>query len=240
MDELRFARLQIALIGTRIARTNALELANTISRAAGDALGGEPLVLPVPDDGPSEFPRAILRSRDGRGTCQVAGNRLDLMHEVPPEALGSDCFAAVRERQTDLASDIWEALQGQLGAIGTRIGFISVFALDLENPVGFLRRRFLATSNAPEPRELQMQVLLDRQFGCTPVNLLVRCTGSRDRITEPRIPGLLAEIDLNTAPEHQYPISRASIAEYCETAEEVTNQVTQALFSDDYDGERIF
>lgn len=72
-----------ATVFARYDLSDSLEFARNARRAKAEVLDGEPLILPIPDDAPSDTPRVFLKSKDERYSCGFAPDELQVSFSEP-------------------------------------------------------------------------------------------------------------------------------------------------------------
>jgi len=232
MIELDLVRLQTALFLASLDITQKLDLATTIRDASHGLLIADPLLLPIPADAPSELPRLQIKSSDRYWMYQVSGNRFDFVFELPPNKRGTAEFAEIIEKQAQMGSAIWEAIQPKFNASGNRIGIMSQFVSSPENPVQLLRSRFMSSSDAPEPHELQLHVLHKMASGAITVNRWTRCVAGEPPSRAEAQGSLRVEIDINTLPEQSFGLTSAKILNFSDGVKGLVLDTLTALFED--------
>ncbi len=240
MVELNLARLQTAVFLTSLDTTRKLDLALTIRQASDELLDADPLMLPIPSHAPLDMPRLQIKSGDGYWTCQVTGNRLDLIFEIPNDKLGIAESAQTIHRQAQILSSLWEDLQRNFGAAANRMGLVSRFVGPLDNAVEVLRERFLLASNAPEPHELQLHVLHKMTLGDTPVNRWTRCFSAASSPLPGTQGWIQVEIDVNTMPDHPFTVTPSSLTDFATMVEHLVLDTPMSLFHEDSDTLEVF
>ena len=240
MVELNLARLQTAVFLTSLDTTRKLDLAMAIRQASGELLDADPLMLPIPSDAPPEMPRLRIKSDDGYWTCQVTGNRLDLILEIPHDTLGIAESTQTIHRQAQILSSLWEDLQHNFGAAANRMGLVSRFVGPLDNAVEVLRERFLLPSNAPEPHELQLHVLHKMMLGDTPVNRWTRCLSAASSPFSDTQGWIQVDIDVNTVPDHLFTVTPSSLTGFATMVEHLVLDTPMSLFHEDSDTLEVF
>lgn len=240
MTDLLLVRLQTALFLSTLDLTSKLDLATVIRDGSGALLDADPLILPVPADAPHEVPRLIQRSRDERWICQVAGNRLDIVFQLPPGNQGSTDFQGIARQQAQVGSAIWQAIQTRCNASGNRIGIVSTFRGIMEEAARTLRDRFLIPSNAPEPHELQLHALHSMTLNDVMVNRWTRCTAGPSRSPSSDQGVIQVEIDINTLAAHPLDLTPSRITSFIEGGVNLVLSTMESLFNDSASVERVF
>ena len=240
ITEFLLVRLQIALFLSTLDLTSGLDLASAIRDISGRVLDGDPLILPVPGDAPQEVPRVIQVSRDERRTCQVAGNRLDIVFQLPSDTGGSADFQGIARQHAQVSSAIWQVLQSRFKASGYRIGIVSTFRATAEEAARTLRQRFLIPSNAPEPHELQLHVLHTLTLQGVMVNRWARCLAMPSRSPGLGSGVIQLDIDINTLADHPLDVTSSGIIGFIENGIHLVLSTRDSLFSQSESVERVF
>jgi len=232
-------RSQLALFLRSIARADSLALANTIAESVPGMFDGEPIMLPVADDVPQEVPRVIMRSRNGPWSCQAARARIDVVYEVPPRPSGDVGDEAVLTELCTTGQAVWSRLQQSHGAIGDRIGLVVLFVQWMEDPVGYVSKRYLAVADTPAV-ELQLHSLHHVQLELGEVNRWARCVAGEIVTDDGRRRALRLEVDVNTPPERNYELTNGTIAAFCEQAVGLAVQTQNSVFAIRGSCEKVF
>lgn len=227
MVDLSFVRLQTAIFLTALDLTRKLDLAVAVRKASDSLFDADPLIVPIPADAPPEIPRLQVRSRDGRWTCLVAGSRMDIVFELPPDRHGTTGFDQAVADQAVVCKSTWSALQSEYAAVGNRIGIVSLFLGTADNAIQLVRTRFLLPSDAPEPHELQLHALHRMTLGPDGINRWTRCVASASE-------GLIQlEVDINTLPEQRFNVTPANIQHFSEKVRSLVTDTKASLFQGD-------
>lgn len=234
MIDLSFARLQTAIFLTALDLSRRLDLAVAVRQVTNSLLDADPLIVPLPDDAPPEIPRLHIKSHDGLWTCAITGGRVDLVHELPPEKLGSTTFDQAIREQAAVSKSIWNALQSGYSAAGNRIGVVALFLVAEDNPVQSVRARFLVPSDAPEPHELQIHALHRMTVGQDAINRWTRCVATASKNV------IRLEVDVNTQPEQRFDVTPASIDRFLESAHGLITNTRTSLFQAESPADRVF
>ena len=240
MDEPAFVRLQTAVFLSTLNLKPILDLAKTIQDTSNGLLDIDPIVLPVPSDAPAEIPRIILKGAHERWVYQVCASRLDFVFQLPQSELGKAEFGTIIRQQADVSAAIWGAISAKFNASGNRIGIVSTFLSVTDSAVRSLRSRFLPSSTAPEPHELQLHALHRIALGDVLVNRWTRCIAGQAQSANPPQESMRIEIDVNTLPEHVFAVTPSGILKFTEGATELVLNTMESLFGDNPAVERVF
>ncbi len=64
--------------------SSSLKIANLVMDLMGEYVGGEPSILPVPQDAPPGIPRIIFSSSDKKWTLNISLERTNIFYDTPP------------------------------------------------------------------------------------------------------------------------------------------------------------
>jgi hypothetical protein len=79
IPEFRITRRLASVFTPDLAIGNKLELINLFQETSNNKFDGELLSFPVPQDAPSEIPRVILQSKDGRWKVEISLERTNIL-----------------------------------------------------------------------------------------------------------------------------------------------------------------
>lgn len=79
MPEIKVRQHQLALFLENALLVDKLDTARIFREEMGEDLSGEPTILPIPNDAPSEIPRIILSSSDKVFVCNISPTRVDFI-----------------------------------------------------------------------------------------------------------------------------------------------------------------
>lgn len=196
---------QAALFG-RVDVRDPLEVGRQVRSAASDLLDGEPLVLPLPSDAPSEIPRIVLKSKDERYSCNVSGDRIDLFYR---DKKPSRKWIELRDEYFQYLLPILPTLVEALRTTITRLGSVAEFEVPIgTSPSLTIRRAYLKEGILPGEHEIQLGVLHRQSWETLEINRWVRLGGKEGESA------LRVVVDINTIPEKKYDFDVASIESF--------------------------
>lgn len=173
-----------------------LEVARQVRSATSDLFDGEPLVLPLPSDAPSEIPRIVLKSKDERYSCNVSGVRLDLFYREKKPSLK---WVDLCDEYLQYLSPILHTLVETLRATITRLGSVAEFEVPIEgSPSLTIRKAYLREGILPGEHEIQLGVLYRGSWETIEINRWLRLRGKEGESA------LRVAVDINTIPEKKY------------------------------------
>ncbi len=210
--------IQTALFLSTIDLTKKPDLAIAIRDASSGLIGGDPILLPIPDNAPSQFPRLIAKSMNERWVCQIKADRIDFHFNQKIAEIEDTPLDQITQEHIALTSDVWQAIQDQFRASACRIGFIMKQVSFVSDANSLLRDVFLHTSNFNASHELQVHALHKLSLNSYQVNRWTRFRAmpAPDNLDYENI--LQAEIDINTFPENKLDLSALQVEEFSSKA----------------------
>jgi hypothetical protein len=221
---IRINQLQLVLYSPGIVIVDKLKIASTINEYVSGLFDGDPVIVPLPEDAPSELPGMHLRSKDERYNFLVARNRIDLFFQ-PKEDI---TFPPLGLFETFLS--LFQFLQEHVHTQFTRCAMVTTWMMELEKPSGaeYLRANYLRP-DAPikDPDELELHYLTKDTIAGFDVNKWTRMKSAR-RLSEPgQNTFVIALIDINTLSEKNYTFDRDTLQRFLNESSQVANDTIQ-------------
>lgn len=137
MNFVRNAR--VALFFSSINLTKKLDLASSLKTSIS-ALDGDPLIMPIPDDAPSDIPRIILTSKNKEYSLNLSPKRVDFFYNnLSSKSTTYDNFTKEMIKTIKI---IDETLRTNHSATINRLGLIVDFELDKKNAIRYAKDFF--------------------------------------------------------------------------------------------------
>ena len=197
----------------------------------GELFDAAPVSMPFPSDAPSEIPRIILQSSDGRRKLELAPSRANMFwsRQTETDEVTAGDFL---DSAANVLSDYVVIVNGKVGRIAVVLNRYAKH----ENPGLFLAQHFCrdrwqtAPFNRPESFEIhaRKRYVLSNRFD---INSWVRCkTGLIKMPAQERI--ILVEQDINTLPEETETkeFSNEQIKEFCKMVLEEFDSILSLYF----------
>ena len=145
---------QTAFFSKSINLDNKLEFTSKLISASQGIFDGEPMILPIPSEVPSEVPRIIIKSKDKKYACNVSLNRIDLLFN--PQEEDEKNIEIVKDQYYRLLLDLSKLLSSI-----QRIGMIANLSLKLtENSNTYILRKYIKKDcHISETDKLQIHAL---------------------------------------------------------------------------------
>ena len=195
---------------------NKLELASILHNETKIVFDGEPIILPVPDDAPSEIPRIILTSKDNEHKCHISKERVEFIYsnEANPDREVSE----LREQFLVTLGDIAKVVKSSWKAEVYRLGFVINSVSHYKAPVEIIKTKFIREGVLNHPRRLEVFVLDRMTWDNLKINrgyrvyTIIKSEGKEERKL------LSVNFDINTIPEEKYSFDTESIVAFYDKA----------------------
>jgi len=148
--------------------TDSLETAKSLRSKLSDKLDGEPVILPVPDDAPSDIPRILLNSKDSKYTCHVSSIRLELSFSEP--GLPKYRLDELRNEYLSLISNTLDVVKDQWKSKISGVGIIIELIALAEDPVAYLKNIYIKDGVLTAPTQLQVMYMDKLQWDDIQIN----------------------------------------------------------------------
>lgn len=227
MPNIRLDQVQLVLFSPVIAIADKLKTANALNGVLSGILDGDPGVLPLPDDAPSEIPRILLKSKDEQYKLQIANKRIDFIF----------CYKKDEEETLFLAPGLFEKFAGvfqyfkeNIHTQFTRSAIVTNWIIELEKFPGaeYLLTKYIH-EEAPlrDPYELELHYLTKESVAGFNVNKWTRIKSAR-KISEPEQNKLIVfHIDINTLAEETYEFDEELLQKFLNEGSKVVNDTIE-------------
>jgi len=214
---------KLVLFSPIIVFVDKLKAANSINYVSSGLFSGDPIMLPIPDDAPSEIPRMQMASKDGKHNLSIARNRLDLLFKYKEDE-AEKLFPSPGLFETFLT--IFNYLREDAHIQVTRCAIVSNWILELEKPGAEVILSSYVRSKTPiiKPYELELHYLAKRSIAGFDVNKWTRIKSAR-KINEPENNRFISfYIDINTLAEVTYEFNKESLHLFLDESSKVIKE----------------
>lgn len=203
--------IKVVLFTPKIILSKPIEIANHFMSnvSIGDLYNGQPMILPIPQDAPSEIPRIILKNTDGSFICNISQDRVDFTFNRKGSNASLD----------DESKKFLNYLIGHIDVINNnlklsvaRVGIVVSLLLPLkESSNKFISEKFLKERLFEDSYEVQLGVLKKVQLAGFETNCWFRLNTLRNQKNPSDDRALLITYDVNTQKENSYDLNRDQI-----------------------------
>lgn len=202
MVDFRISKFLASIFTPDFNLSNSLAIANLVVELAGEYIGGEPMILPIPQDAPAEIPRINFISPDKSWKVNISLDRVNMFYDAPigsqEEPISAEIFASI-------ISEFFSKYHERLNLRVQRLGFVSHRLIIDENTLEFLLDRFCNKDQTGQgkpfdnPKRFEIHSLKKYPWGDFNINSWVRMKFLPIIIGEGEIrSGFKVENDLNT------------------------------------------
>ena len=228
--DLRLKGLQTGLFLRSIDMSKKLKLAQDVISASGSLLDADPVLLPIPESAPPEFPRLIFRNESGNVSFNLSLNRANFGMNY--EADGS-VFPdqGVFEQYVSSLISVTRLIVESYNASFKRIGFVLDLFSRLQRSSNILiKDTFLKGGYFDNAYQIELNTLHQLTLVNFQANRWLRLKSLRS-ISDPS-DDLAVQIllDINTIPEEIYDIGIAEIEGFCREAYLLANENVREFF----------
>ena len=223
---------QLVLFSPGVTLVDKLKMANAINDSLSGLFDGDPVILPLPEDAPSEFPRIQLRSKDERYSLSIAKGRLDFI------------FRYLKDEEKTLfpVPDLFEKFlvifryfKENIHTQFTRCAIVTNWLIELRESPGaeYLLLKYIR-SEVPisKPYELELHYLIKDLIAGFEVNRWTRIKSAR-KISEPKLNKFVVfHIDINTLAEKMYEFDKDSLQRFLKASSKAINETIQLHFKE--------
>lgn len=228
--DIRLDNTQLVLFSPGIIIVDKLKVANTINDNLLGLLDSDPVILPIPEDAPSEFPRMQMNSKDGRYNLSVAKSRLDFIFRYKEdERENLFPIPGLFEKFLTIFQYIKENIYAQI----TRTATVTNWIIELEKTPAaeYILSRYIR-SEMPiiKPYELELHYLTKESIAGFEVNKWTRIKSTR-KISEPEQNRFISFLtDINTLAEMTYEFNKESLQRLLDESSKVIKETIEKHF----------
>jgi hypothetical protein len=216
--------IQAAFFLTNIDLSDRIEVANKTKRKLSPLLEGTPTILPIPDDAPLEIPRVVLKSENGKYTCNISANRLDFIHK---QSDISKSYEQLWEKFLGNINKLADVIFEELSASSYRLGLVVNYEASFKKGgLDFLKSEVL---HSPEDtsQEIQIHKLTTLKTNGFHVNNWLRLISKSEEAKKNPL-GIIS--DVNTLQTEKYKLNKKSVEHFFKVAFELSkDSVSQLL-----------
>jgi hypothetical protein len=217
---------QLVIYSTGIVITNKLKVANAINDNLSCLFDSDPIILPLPEDAPPEFPRIQMFSKDKRYSLSITSNRIDFIFQYKEEDEKLFPIPGFFEKFLTIFQYFSENLHTQF----TRSAIVTNWIIELENISAaevLLDKYIQDKTPIVKPYELELHYLTKGFAAEFEINKWVRIKSAR-KMGEPEKNNLIVFlIDINTIAEKTYEFDKDSLQRFLEKSNRITEETIE-------------
>jgi hypothetical protein len=217
---------QLVIYSTGIVISNKLKVANAINDNLSCLFDSDPIILPLPEDAPPEFPRIQMFSKDKRYSLSITSNRIDFIFQYKEEDEKSFPIPGFLEKFLTIFQYFSENLHTQF----TRSAIVTNWIIELENISAaevLLDKYIQDKTPIVKPYELELHYLTKGFAAEFEINKWVRIKSAR-KMGEPEKNNLIVFlIDINTIAEKNYEFDKNSLQRFLEQSNRITEETIE-------------
>jgi hypothetical protein len=223
---IRIISAQLVIYSTGIVITNKLKVANAINDNLSCLFDSDPIILPLPEDAPPEFPRIQMFSKDKRYSLSITSNRIDFIFQYKEEDEKSFPIPGFFEKFLTIFQYFSENLHTQF----TRSAIVTNWIIELENISAakvLLDKYIQDKTPIVKPYELELHYLTKGFAAEFEINKWVRIKSAR-KMGQPEKNNLIVFlIDINTIAEKTYEFDKDSLQRFLEQSNRITEETIE-------------
>lgn len=193
--------------------SNKLEVANSIHEPLKTILDGEPLLLPLPDEAPTEIPRISLTSKNNKYQCNISKEFIEFAYREDKPIKG---LSELREQYLEVVGIISKVLKDKLRSTIFRNGLVIRFTIPHETPVVSVKDKFIKSGILNTPRALELNVLDRMEWEALIINRWYRIATKTEQSNGEKVISVV--YDINTITEKKYDFSVESSVAFFDKA----------------------
>jgi len=216
----KFDYVQLVIFSSGFIINNKLKVANAINENLQYLLDADPMIVPIPEDAPSEIPRIRMSSKDNKYVLNIAKSRVDFFFrnvENSYEYLLP--ISGLFEKFLTISKYFKEDIHAQI----TRCSIVSEWVIELEKQTStdlIVSKYIRLGTPIINPYQLELRYLFRESVNEFEVNkwTILRSATENDRFVK-----LL--IDINTLFENTYDFDNNSLQKFFDQSSRVVNEI---------------
>ena len=226
---IKLQQKQLALFSPGIVVADKLRTANALNEILGGLFDSDPVLLPLPDTAPPEFPHTLLKSKDDRHTLKIAKNRLDFFYQNKEEEESLFPVPSVFDNFLKIFGYFKENAHTHF----TRSAIVTDWSVELEKSTGaeYLLRKYIREKTPiHNPLDAELHYLNKISIAEFKANQWIRLKSARKISGPEQNKFIIFHVDINTLGEETYEFDKDSLQKFLsESSEVVKNAVDTHL-----------
>lgn len=136
--------IQTAFFAPGLVLSDKLIQSSEIIKETGSLFNGDPIILPIPNDAPAEFPRMILKSKDERYILEIKSSRIDFIVKDEKSDKSQKNYATlfIKDYQNKLQS-VSSAIMSIFKAKIVRLGYVLSLQFKVDYAVEIIKKSYI-------------------------------------------------------------------------------------------------
>ncbi len=233
MDKkLQVRALQIVFFLEHINLSDKLFVASSFQKEFDSLFDDTPVILPVPDDAPQEIPRVTLSSKNKTYVCNIATNRVDLVHQMPGD-MSPMVIEDTKKSINTLSLKLNKLLTKKLEASSYRTGLIMNLEVpDQDGGLKFMKKYILG-----KPEDNAIEVRLHKRYlqklSSIEVNNWIRINSGNKAKSSDGQPPLRIISDINSVQDKTYRVNEKFTESFFKNAIELSLETVSKILEAD-------
>jgi len=220
--QIRLNSVYIALFSPGIVIPDKLKVASSINTALSNLFDGDPLILPLPEDIPSDFPRIELNSKDLRYKLRIAGNNFSFIFKNPQEEEKEDLLPD--EDLFKKFTTVFCYFKNELNTQFVRCGVVVDWMIKLEKQrcLEFLLEKYIKDKVPVEkPLETILRFRMRDKILEFDTNKWIEIRSVPERSVSEQKELFVFKIDINTLAERVYKFEEETVRSFLKSSVDV-------------------
>lgn len=213
--------LQAAVFVPSLDLSNKIALASELVDETGKLFAGEPVILPIPPDAPSEIPRIILKSKDDYYSMNISLNRFDFYYNEQSinKGLPVRQLSEIKTSFIDKLKKTTGSIKRVSGVKIVRLGFIPTLQVKINDASQIVNNAFLKPKRITNNLyDLNLGILKRAKLEQLKVNIWFRINPFRKAGDKLDNKLLIIRFDINTIPEELLDLQEKKVVNFFSSA----------------------
>ena len=214
--------IQTAFFTPGLVLTDKLIQSSEIIKETGSLFNGDPIILPIPNDAPAEFPRMILKSKDERYILEIKSSRIDFIVKDEKNDKPQKNYPAlfIKDYQDKLQS-VSLAIINIFKAKIVRLGYVLSLQFKVDNAVEIVKKSYIKKNKFIEDTfDFNIGFLNKITINNLDTNIWFRTNALRSPEKDKDNKVLSVMFDTNTVPEKILDLTQQDVIGFAQTTNE--------------------
>lgn len=211
--------IQTAFFTPGLVFSDKLSLSSQLIKETGNIFDGDPIMLPIPPDAPSEFPRMILKSKNDKYILEIKSSRIDFIVKDDQKDRTQKNYPALfikdyQNKLQSLSSSIINIFRTKI----VRLGFVLNLQFKVNDAVEIVKKSYIKDVKfTKDTVDLNIGFLNKISLNNLDTNIWFRANALRSPEKDKDNKILLVMFDTNTAPENILDLTDQNVVDFTKT-----------------------